>query len=91
MATKKRTTKKSDPDEIKFEDAMAELEEIVSKLEAGDTPLEDSLEAFESGVKLVRTLHKRLDEVQARVEKLTANEDGAPEVIELSGSALDDE
>ncbi|HYC00653.1 MAG TPA: exodeoxyribonuclease VII small subunit [Candidatus Limnocylindrales bacterium] len=57
--------------ETGFEEAMAELEEVVRKLEAGDIALEESLRAFERGVSLVRLLHERLDGVQARIEELT--------------------
>ncbi len=54
----------------KFDEAMAELEEIVSRLERGDLALEDSLAAFEAGIALVRTLNQRLAEAEARVELL---------------------
>jgi exodeoxyribonuclease VII small subunit len=62
--------------ELKFEEAMAQLEEIVRTLEAGDVPLEDSLAAFEKGVGLVRVLHARLDAVQEKIEELTRTEKG---------------
>jgi exodeoxyribonuclease VII small subunit len=68
--------KKSDTSDLKFEDAMAQLEEVVRKLEAGDVPLEDSLAAFEKGVGLVRILHARLDAVQEKIEELTRTERG---------------
>ncbi|HYC57102.1 MAG TPA: exodeoxyribonuclease VII small subunit [Candidatus Binatia bacterium] len=58
-------------DEARFEEAMAELEEVVRKLETGDIALEESLRCFERGVSLVRQLHTRLDGVQARIEELT--------------------
>jgi exodeoxyribonuclease VII small subunit len=64
-----KTTKKTGaPD---FERTLAELEETVRRLEAGDLPLEESLGAFEKGVALVRTLHSRLDAVQMRIDELT--------------------
>jgi exodeoxyribonuclease VII small subunit len=53
-----------------FERTLAELEETVRRLEAGDLPLEESLGAFEKGVALVRTLHARLDAVQMRIDEL---------------------
>jgi exodeoxyribonuclease VII small subunit len=60
--------------DLKFEEAMAALEEVVEKLEAGDVPLEESLSAFERGVGLVRTLHTRLDSVQEKIEQLTTGD-----------------
>jgi len=66
------TTKdKKSLDTGSFEQAMAELEDVVRKLEAGDVALEESLRAFERGVTLVRQLHARLDGVHARIEELT--------------------
>ena len=62
--------------ELKFEEAMAQLEDIVRTLEAGDVALEDSLAAFEKGVGLVRVLHARLDAVQEKIEELTRSEKG---------------
>ena len=62
--------------EPKFEDALAELESVVKRLEEGDIPLEESLAAFERGVSLVRLLHGRLDTVQTRIEELTRGERG---------------
>jgi exodeoxyribonuclease VII small subunit len=67
--------KKATP-ELKFEDAMSQLEDIVRKLEAGDVALEDSLAAFEKGVSLVRVLQARLDAVQEKIEELTRTNEG---------------
>ncbi len=75
-------------DELKFEDAMSQLEEVVRKLEGGDVPLEESLAAFERGVALVRTLHTRLDGVQEKIEQLTAGSRGEPLLEPL---AVDDD
>ncbi|MFQ5353249.1 MAG: exodeoxyribonuclease VII small subunit, partial [Candidatus Binatia bacterium] len=52
------------------------LEGTVRKLEAGDIALEESLEAFEKGVKLVRALHRRLDAVQEKIEELSRDSAG---------------
>ena len=60
----------------RFEDALAELEGIVQRLEKGELPLEDSLVAFERGVALVRSLSQRLAEVEQRVEVLLRSEAG---------------
>ena len=60
----------------KFEDALAELEGLVQRLEKGELPLEDSLAAFERGMALVRQLGDRLTQVEERVEKLLRTESG---------------
>ena len=62
--------------DIKFEDALARLEQIVDTLEAGNLPLEDSLKAFEEGVGLARRCARYLDEAEKRIELLTKDEAG---------------
>lgn len=56
--------------ELKFEDMMKRLEEIVSDLESGDMQLEESLKRYEEGVKLIQLCRKRLDETKRKVEVL---------------------
>jgi exodeoxyribonuclease VII small subunit len=56
---------------LAFEEALAELESIVDTLEKGDLTLEQSLAAFERGVKLTRTCQKALDEAEQKVRILT--------------------
>jgi exodeoxyribonuclease VII small subunit len=57
----------------KFEDSLEKLEDIVKKMEAGNMTLEESLKAFEDGIKLVRMCTKKLDEAERRVELLLNN------------------
>ena len=59
-----------------FESSLKELEQIVEQLEAGDLPLDRSLELFEQGVKLSRDCQKRLDDADRRVEILLKGEGG---------------
>jgi len=63
--------------EKSFESSLDELERIVQQLEAGDLPLERSLELFEQGVRLSRECQKRLDEAERKVEILLRGNDGA--------------
>ena len=62
--------------DIKFEDAVQRLEQIVDQLEAGDLPLEQSLKVFEEGVALARRCAKYLEEAEKRIELLTKDEAG---------------
>ncbi|MFH1903349.1 MAG: exodeoxyribonuclease VII small subunit [Candidatus Omnitrophota bacterium] len=62
--------------ELKFEDGLKRLEEIVAKLESGNLSLDDSLKLFEEGVKLVRFCNERLAEAQQKVELLTKDQAG---------------
>ena len=59
-----------------FEASLAELEQIVAKLEGGDLPLEESLELFEKGIKLSRECRERLTKAERRIEILMKDADG---------------
>ena len=61
-----------------FEENMARLEEIVSKLEKGDAQLNESLNLFEEGTQLVSACRKELDQAEQQVVKLMKGADGAP-------------
>jgi exodeoxyribonuclease VII small subunit len=63
--------------DLKFEDCLARLEQIVAALEAGNLPLEESLKVFEEGVALSRQCTKYLDEAERRIEMLAKDESGA--------------
>ena len=58
---------KNDPS---FEDVLKKLELVVAKLEQGDVPLEQSLQAYEEGIALVRSAQGRLDGMDKRLEQL---------------------
>jgi exodeoxyribonuclease VII small subunit len=57
-----------------FEASLDELEKVVKELEAGDLPLERSLELFERGMSLSDTCRKQLEEAETRVEMLIRKE-----------------
>lgn len=54
-----------------FEAALAELEALVRRMETGELSLEDSLNAFERGVKLTRQCQTALKEAELRVKALS--------------------
>lgn len=58
------------PEEMRFSDALAELEAIVAALESGQLDLEDSLARYERGVALLRASRTRLAEAEQRVTML---------------------
>ena len=62
--------------DVKFEDALSSLESIVEKLERGELSLEESLAAFEEGIRLSRMCSKQLDEAEKKIEILIKGEDG---------------
>jgi exodeoxyribonuclease VII small subunit len=80
------------PDQIRkltFEEALKELEEIVSKLESGDISLEDSIEVYTRGTWLKRHCEEKLKSAQAKIEKITLDEDGKPAGLEPFDSEQD--
>lgn len=73
MATKKVNKN------IKFEDALQELEAQVALLESGELPLEEALEVYKKGIELSQLCIGRLNMVKQEVEKITVKPDGAYE------------
>ena len=61
---------------VSFEEALEALNQTVKAMESGDLSLEDSLEAFEKGIALVRDCQQSLDKAEQKVEKLIAHQDG---------------
>ncbi|HIJ97041.1 MAG TPA: exodeoxyribonuclease VII small subunit [Desulfuromonadales bacterium] len=61
----------------KFETSLKKLEDIVKRLEAGSLSLEESLKAFEEGVKHAAFCSGKLDEAERRVEILLKQKDGS--------------
>ena len=58
-------------DELSFEETLEELENLVQRMESGDLGLEDSLKAFERGIKLTRACQDALKEAELKVQTLT--------------------
>lgn len=65
-------------EEMSFEQAMAELEQVVGQLERGDVPLEDSIKLYERGAKLKARCETKLKDAEEKVAKITLDADGAP-------------
>jgi exodeoxyribonuclease VII small subunit len=67
-----------DVPELAFEAAMQELEQIVGRLEQGNVSLDESVRLYARGKALQERCEKLLAEAEARVEKITLGENGAP-------------
>ena len=61
---------------LSFEDAMKELEEVVSELESGDLTLDKSIEKFKKGVELSNYCNKLLEDAEKTVSILVEQSDG---------------
>ncbi len=62
---------------LAFEKALAQLEEIVTKLESGKVDLEQSITIYERGEALKKHCEKLLKAAEARIEKITLRPDGS--------------
>ncbi len=80
MAKRKKKQKaargESHADEVSFEQVIGELEVIVGKLENGETPLDDSLELYERGVRAYRQCREILERAEKRIQLLVKDLDG---------------
>jgi exodeoxyribonuclease VII small subunit len=75
----KTTPPDSASDHLDFEDALERLEEIVHSLEEGDIGLNESLERYEEGIKLLRQSYELLQRAERRIELLSGvDADGNP-------------
>ena len=63
--------------EMTFEQAMSELERIVTELERGDVALEDSISLYEKGAELKKRCETKLKEAEQKVAAITLDEDGS--------------
>jgi len=72
-------------EDLSFEAALAELEDIVSRLEQGEVDLEDSIALYERGNALKAHCEKKLKGAEARLEKIVLGPEGAKgtETMEL--------
>lgn len=62
---------------LSFEDAMAQLEGIVKKLESGQGQLDDAISAYERGTFLRRHCDAKLKEAESRIDRITKAADGS--------------
>jgi exodeoxyribonuclease VII small subunit len=66
---------------MSFEDALAELEQIVRRLEAGQVKLDDAILCYERGTQLKRHCEQKLNEAQQRVDRIVVGPDGVVSAV----------
>jgi len=77
---KEKAEKKID---LTFEQALARLEEIVSRLESGEEGLDEAIAMFEEGTKLSRLCQEKLSQAQMKIEKLVESAGGGISLEDL--------
>lgn len=70
-------TSKTETDKLSFEQALEQMTRLVEKLESGELPLEESVAAFEQGVKLSRRCESLLDKAEQRLQVLNSSSEDA--------------
>ena len=91
MSSKQKSTSKQEPEAASkpsFEHALTRLEEIIEKIEGEQLPLDDMVDCYEEGMKLLFSCRERIQQAKLRVETLEASfdSDQAP----VAGGADDD-
>jgi exodeoxyribonuclease VII small subunit len=62
---------------MSFEDALAELEQIVRRLEGGQVKLDEAIQSYERGAQLKQHCERKLNEAQQRVDRIVIGPEGA--------------
>lgn len=70
--------------ELSFDDALAELQKVVSELEAGGLPLERSIALYERGVALHERCSRLLTDAELRIKQLVSRAGGALDAIDVT-------
>ncbi len=70
------TKDQADPNQLSFEDSLAELEKIVAHLERGDVPLADSIRIYKRGAALKARCEHQLKDAQLEVDQIVMGPDG---------------
>jgi exodeoxyribonuclease VII small subunit len=73
----RKDVSEKDFSQLSFEQALIALEEVVQQLESGSVPLDQSITLYERGEKLRKLCQARLDDAQARIEKIVTDANGA--------------
>ena len=75
MPRKKTDTQEKEEQQAGIEENFVQLEEIIKKLEAGDSTLEESFACYEAGMKLVKSLNSQIDKVEKKIQILSEGDE----------------
>ncbi|MEC7498680.1 MAG: exodeoxyribonuclease VII small subunit [Planctomycetota bacterium] len=89
-ATQKKTGTKKAVKKLSFEEAYAELEQVVDSLESSQLGLSESLALYQKGVGCLKVCHQALERAERKIELLTGvGDDGEPETEDFDDQELD--
>lgn len=75
MPRKKAETVEKEENKVSIEERFKQLEEIIKKMEAGDSTLEESFACYETGMKLVKSLDSQIDKVEKQIQILSEGDE----------------
>lgn len=75
MPRKKAETVEKEENRASIEERFKQLEEIIKKMEAGDSTLEESFTCYETGMKLVKSLDSQIDKVEKQIQILSEGDE----------------
>ena len=78
----KKSQQPNEDTDLSFEKAIAELTDIVDKVEQGEIPLEESLRQYEKGMTLIKHCRTVLQQAERRIEKMSLQDDEPAEASE---------
>jgi exodeoxyribonuclease VII small subunit len=81
------SNKSKEPARADFETSMDRLESIVEQMESGKLPLEDLIQRYEEGMKLVKICQERLANAEQKIEIIVRNSSGKPTVKDFEATA----
>ena len=90
MPPRKKKPTKTAPKTLSLEVAMDELAGIIGELESGQQPLNDALEKFERGMRLLKDCNRQLEEAAGRIEIVRRMTEEGAEVEPFDGTATVD-
>ena len=77
-------------EEIGFEAAFQKLEAIVESLEGGQSTLDEAMEVFEEGMRLIRVCNEKLTQAETRLHRLLKKDDGGFQLDLVDGNRTND-
>jgi len=82
--TDQSTEQQTQTDQLSFEQAIEQLEQLIEKIESGEVGLEESLKHYEQGTELIKRCRSILDSAEQRISELTESESGQLQVEQTS-------
>ncbi|BDU50252.1 exodeoxyribonuclease VII small subunit [Haliovirga abyssi] len=68
---------------LKFEEALLEIDEIIDELENGEVELEESVKKYEKAMEMIKFCKGKLDSIEGKIKKINLNESGDIEIADF--------